>query len=629
MKPWEEYQKTTPTKPWEDYQKSSATVQKGDGELKYRGTILPVGRTQDGQTVLAWPQWLHEPYKAASDILSGQKDYTSVDGKDVLALGGAYAGNTVGSAAVSATKPAIQMTGRALKTVTSPVSHSAGAVRRVFDQDAAYNHIMNTTLDRAMMTTDDVLAEAAKGQAATKFGGNSKAFLPETLADLGGEATQSLLEQTVIAPGRARTIVRDRLNDRQTGSRSVYDTSPAPRKITDQQMTFGQRHRLLDNMARAFELKTKDSALQSEKQITARMREEAAPKYAAAWSGADDFDLTAPVERTLADMRNMPDGSLRRLIGRHLKLFLDDTSEEIVPISQAADLQKFDFAKQELDDTIQKLKKSGRNQAAMYLDRMRVGLLDAVHGGSRTSPTRNVAYSEARELYAGASQLKEAIQMGRDAFREGAEVTAEQISGLTASEMKLFRRGLYEATRRKVSKKPTDDATQHFRQDNAAEIIKAAMPNSRKIKRSDNFGELLAREQRMAGTRGRLANSRTAFRLEGQKDFDRMAAFMDRLRKNGATSAVVDTVGQELQQFFGMREALAARIADLLTDPDPKRIEAAMKSLKKNTPQQNYQHVDDYMTELMSRVERAAVIQSSPEQMSARDSAAYHRGELM
>lgn len=181
---------------------------------------------------------------------------------------------------------------------------------------------------------------------------------------------------------------------------------------------------------------------------------------------------------------------------------------------------------------------------------------------------------------------------------------------MSQGEIKMLRLGFYDAVKKSLGrKKATDDSTQLFRQAEFAELHKAIAPHKKRrrtnYRPSVQFGELLNREHRMVETKNMLGNSRTAFRLEGQKDFDRLAAFSHRMRNNGFSSAVIDSVSLELQQLFGMREAVSARLADLLTSTDPNRIKQAMGVIKRNYGEEAANHSYTMIAKMVSDNESA------------------------
>lgn len=61
--------------------------------LKARGSILPIGRTQEGNLVPALPEFLEGPRKAIMDLLDGRRTADQISGKEIFELGSLFAGS--------------------------------------------------------------------------------------------------------------------------------------------------------------------------------------------------------------------------------------------------------------------------------------------------------------------------------------------------------------------------------------------------------------------------------------------------------------------------------------------------------------------------------------------------------
>lgn len=504
-------------------------------------------------------------------------------------------------------RPVREVMKTAQGTVSLPGKAVPETLKRPFkSDDTVAADILNKTLERAGKSPDDIMRDFDEGVYNSRFGSNSFANTPESLAELGGEATQSLLEQTVIAPGPARSIVKDRINARQRGTRDPYSTEARPSLVADQQATMGQRERLLDNLARSLQIKDSPTAIKTSKQIEADLKRQAGPLYKKSFTQADEFDVSPALQKTLADIGDMA-GGMRSTMVRAVRLFNGALKEDL-PANVR--LKRFDYSKKALDDIISSKKRAGENEVVRSLTILRNDLLDAVHGGNKASPTRNTYYASARDLWSGGKQLQDAIELGRRAMREGSEVTADMLKGMTQGEVKMFRLGLYDAVKSALGrKKATDDSTQIFRRADFAELHKAVAPHRKSkkalVKPSDQFGDLLNREHRMVETKALLGNSRTAFRLEGQKDFDRLAAFSNRMRNGGLVNAVIDTVSVELQTFFGMRENVSKRLAEVLTSTDRRDIKRAMDVLRRNYGKDGAERAGQMLLDVMADNESA------------------------
>lgn len=569
---------------------ANTLIDSGEGVLRGIGGLVRAGTHTIAQATQEMGMSEGEASQLERD-LAGMVDTAAIMGGPPSALNSSRVykvGAPATQGVMKTSKNVVELPGKAVPNfIKEPAATVKDSLKRPFQaDDTVAADILNKTLERAGKTPDDIVRELNKGQEAAKFGPNSKSILPESLADLGGEATQSLLEQTIIAPGKTRTIVREKINNKQRGVKQPYSTEKLPDTVNEVQSLFSQRERLLDNLARSLEIKGSGTALKTDKQIAREIERQANPMYEKAFNQADDFDVSRAIANARLELEDMSGGirsSMKKAIDRFDDLLIKNSKN----LSASKKLIRFDNAKKALDDMISKKVRSGQSEAVRSLTIFKKSLLNTVHGGDRASPTMNTYYATARDFYSEGRQMQDAINKGRNAFKEGSELTSEMVKGMSQSEIKMLRLGFYDAVKRSLGrKKSTDDSTQLFRQAEFAELHKAIAPHKKKrnseYKPSDQFGELLSREHRMVETKNMLGNSRTAFRLEGQKDFDRMAAFSHRMQNNGLASAIIDSASLWLQSTFGMRETVAARLADLLTSTDPNRIKQAMSVIKRN-----------------------------------------------
>lgn len=129
-------------------------------------------------------------------------------------------------------------------------------------------------------------------------------------------------------------------------------------------------------------------------------------------------------------------------------------------------------------------------------------------------------YAGALDAWGGPSQSLQAMQLGRDALTEDAEITTKQIAGLSANDKDFFRIGLARALKDKA------DATQE-----GADITRRIFGNKlirdRIMAGFDNpgafaaFRDVMENEATFAKTRNEvLKGSQTARRMAGQQDLD-------------------------------------------------------------------------------------------------------------
>lgn len=490
-----------------------------------------------------------------------------------------------------------------LPSIPNPLPASVKA-RLSGGPDGLADHTVIQAMTEAKMTPDDVLKQMAQGQAAAKFGKNSGA-LPENIADLIGPAGHRKLRAAAIAPGAGSHMIKSGLDVRQRGAASPY----AKQKFSDvgsELKSMGQSQRVLDNLARALGVRSKGTAYQTEKHLNADLKRKAAPAYDAGWNNADDFDIRPAITKAMQDAADMegPRGKQMLQAIRMFQFPLAPIGKQprYRPLAKADELKRFDSSKRGLDDMIGAAKRSGHDDMARALTIFKHNLLDDIHGGNRSVPSRNVAYAEARQLYSGGASMRDAIELGRRALRDGAEVSVDEFRALNKGEQSMFRLGLFENAKHILgNQKDMADATQLFRKRNVAELLSEVFPAPKGKKTvtrpSAQFGEIVAREQRMnEGMNRSIYNSITAPATADLEEMTRWARVATKLRSQGVISVVADEVTETIMRTFGLSAEAAEKVARMLLSSDPKEIKAVMDRLKSRFGEATAQ--DAYMTVL-------------------------------
>lgn len=446
---------------------------------------------------------------------------------------------------------------------------------------AADDFIMRK-MEEGGLTPQDIRRRMAEGQAATKFGKSSGA-LPENMADLMGDTGQRALRGAVTSPGVASNLAKRALDARQKGTANPYGKQRFG-SVGEELASYGQRQRLMDNLSRAFGVRSKGTAFETEAEINNALKSTASPVYTKAWKEAEPFDLRAPLGKIMETAAKYPEGSKpAAALKRAHRLFVMKEGDHYRPLGAADELERFDAAKQALDEMIDGLPKEARNTRRL-LNEFRVNLLHAVHGGDRGVPTLNKTYAEARSLYAGPASVKKAIALGRTAFKKSPEVAIGEFSKLGKGEQQGYRLGALEAARLKANGPDGADYTKFFRLPSTAEVLKAIMPEykaSSATKAAPQFGEIVSREANMhQGMNSALYGSKTAPTMEDVKEIGRWAQIAQRLRGQGLVSTVVDEATTELVKMLGMHKDVAERVARMLLHTNPKAIESTLKRLE-------------------------------------------------
>jgi hypothetical protein len=499
--------------------------------------------------------------------------------RDLTDVGEAARNTIFGAGASALVGGGLSAGGAALRSLQP----AAAAVRRRLTQgpEAATDALLAKIAERSGVSPQEAVIDQQLGKAATNFFGYTGS-IPETLAEVFGDAGQRAVRGAMAVPGAASAFGKKFLRDRLTGTRDLYSTEALPGTVAEQQAQMGSRGRILDNLARAFKIKSEKSAYQSEKQIVFAQKTEASPKYQAAFARAKTFDLTPHIEQwrtTLAEEAVGPRvAKIEKVLGWFEKASATSAS------NPQQGLKMFQIAKEELDDLIGKTLPKGRKNFVAKLIELKHDMLDGVHGGSRAAPSINHRYADARDTFAGHAAVRNAIQLGRAAVKEGADVTADEVAHMTASELVGLRKGILEGSAKTLgAAKTTGDMTDFFRRPNTAAVIKVAMPRAGAPQPfqpkgsppdpthpSDQFGEIINREERMMQTHNMgTGGSQTAPMQNDVADLGAWASIGQKLAKEGLTPAAYEAVSQIVNRMFGYREKVAEMLVKRLLSTDP------------------------------------------------------------
>jgi len=247
-------------------------------------------------------------------------------------------------------------------------------------------------------------------------------------------------------------------------------------------------------------------------------------------------------------------------------------------------IRRFDAAKRQLDDMIEKAQRAGENNLARELVMFKNALLERVHEGGK-----NPLYQQARDAWGSAAENREAIELGRAALRENSEVSVEQYRELSSGQQQLFRIGFLESLRNALgTKRPGQDVTHLFQQRRVRELMAEIIPRSRDrgavfANRPERFGNLIEREARMVQTRNAvLGNSMTAQRQMDDIQFagDTLASMWNRFRSSPSLFNMgIEAIGLGIQRIFGYNQRVALELARSLLETNPERRNQILRRL--------------------------------------------------
>ena len=279
-----------------------------------------------------------------------------------------------------------------------------------------------------------------------------------TIADAAGKSTRDMLDTMATLPGktgdRLETLIEQRIAGR-------------PERMDPMTKALNPSGIAANDAAAAFQA----------------MKDSAAPLYAKV-EGAP-----IQINERLAEIAQRPDmmramEKARVLAGNEGRPFAGD-----VPTT----LRDWDYAKQALDDTIERLLKNNANNEARAVVGMKNELLRELDGQT------GGAYKAARDAFAGPAAMESAMTAGNKALSmSGAQIAVETF-GLSASEMMAFRLGAAEALRQKVG-----------RQAGQTEIMN--LWKNRELR--DTLGAIYGSEAEFAKAQQLISNEATLKKLE-------------------------------------------------------------------------------------------------------------------
>jgi len=459
----------------------------------------------------------------------------------------------------------------------APPAQSTGA-------DAAADQIIANQLSRANVSAADLRQRMAQQREATRYGSDGVARDVTAPVDLD-PSLQRLAGSVARKQPEAGNLARNFTAARQTGMTPAAELPPTAGLPTRAEFTqpgpmdppMGQFERVRDAMRRAIGIGDgrrhgfAPTAYRTEQEIVETARREADQLYKAAYDAGDGVDLrptvTPIMQRWVERAADEP-----REIRNAIRSALAEFRSAKGPVST---LQRFDKAKQALDDRIDKLFIGGDRYLGGVLAQFKNEMLEAVDtvATNRLGPL----YSEARAAFGSRMEMRDALILGRAVFREDSEVVVDQFHALTPAQQNLFRLGLVAGFEQHMGRQPRQtDITRVFASPRVQEIIEAVIPRSREAgatfsNRPERFGRYLQGERQMVQTRAEvLGGAQTAERLADDAALNSMSNVIEQIRQTPTlTTAAIRLVERSLDRLFGFRADTAAAVARKLFTADP------------------------------------------------------------
>lgn len=437
-------------------------------------------------------------------------------------------------------------------------------------------------LDASDMTPEQALQHYNRGQEARSFGSH-EAELPEMIADFG-EGTTRLARTTGTHTGVARQIARQKLDARQKG----------------------QYERVNDDLQRSLGVKSKDFYKTADDLATAQSTN-STKAYNAARENAQPFEIGDVVTTWRNEAANFPRKTgERNTIDKALSYL-----EHAAPGGTVDDLQRFDYAKQAIDglidETIGPRGNKNLRRILLNIKKQAVDLADQ----------SNPLYREAREMFAGYADIRDALVNGRDFAKGDYEVTRQMFGRMTQSEQKAFRLGMAREVKKSLGRKQrTHNQTVEFNKPYMEEQLDTLVPRSKRAPegktkdwRANQLNDLIDREGKFVSTRNTvLGGSPTPEKLADDAEFMTGTIGGAIKSKGGLTPAVIDYTATKLSHMFELRAAEAEKVAKILFETDPKIIRATLERLSRTMRPSKFTRLRDYVQRLRSSYQRANIL---------------------
>lgn len=488
--------------------------------------------------------------------------------------------------------------------------------------DAAAEQIIANQLVRAGVPIEQLQARLAQAGDAARFhssGRAQNALAPVDLDPSLQRLAGSVARQQPEAGNTARSFIYGRQSGITPDDGAVpgIPTRPALARPQAGDGPMGQFERVRDALKRSLLIADDDfhghagSGFATEKSILDRAKTEANKLYGEAYKAGENINIRPAVEpvlqrwsERLADEPPAVASQIRNAIRQYMA--------QTGPVSN---IQRFDKSKQFLDGRIEKLFQSaeGRNRyLGGVLSEFQRDMLAAVDD----LPGMGAAYAKARDAYGSQMQLRDALKMGRDAFKENSEIGIDHFRQLkTAGEKKLFRLGFLESFDYHGGRmKRTADVTQSFQNPRIQQILEEIIPRTETAggkargvfaDRPERFGRYLGNEQSMIRTRNEvLGNSKTAERLADDAALNSMQSVIDQLKQQPTLTALgIKAIERTLHRMFGFRADTANAVANKLFSTNSQIRDQILQNIGRRMGRDRMEH----LSRVLEKVHRPAM----------------------
>lgn len=440
---------------------------------------------------------------------------------------------------------------------------------------AAYQHIANR-LSAAGVKPGEIGQRLARSDA-DAIGGPS----PLGIVDLDN-SLQRLAGSVVRQNQEAGNIGQRFVAGRQTGITpldGMPDAGIPTRQFMEARNAIdppaGMYERMSENVRAALSVPAK-SAYRTEQDLIAIQKSQSKKNYGDTYAAAKGLNIAPVVDSVLQRWEAMARDPqqltpIAKTIQRAVNIFRTKAGT-------VSDLERFQTAKELLDEVIGNLVKSpvGRNRRlGGELNTFKNELLAAVDA----IPNVGQLYKGSRDVFSSTAEMREALDLGRKALREGSEVSADKYAAMTTGEKQMFRVGLADdLDRLMAASKRGADVTQVFQSPRVQQLMTAVSPQDEAMR----LGRNIQTENLTTRTAGEVfGNSKTAQRLADDEAFNQMGDAIEAIR---STRSVADVGFKALQAIIervgGFRADTATALANKLFTADRTQIDEIIKQIE-------------------------------------------------
>lgn len=446
-------------------------------------------------------------------------------------LGGATQGAVMGGILAPAIVAGANLVGKGVNTLLDSTGLSSSARTETLADRKILQALERSgySPDDAMKALDDIRASGADVPA---------------LADLG-ESTRRLTSAAARVPGKGADVAADFVETRQAGQGARATSFFEDLLGTDKSATS-----FLDDLNK------------TQKMAATPLYEKALASDAT----VDTGPLLRKIEGELRDAVGPQEAALKRVAGF---LVRSNADGDLVPKTDIASLHKVKIGIDGLIENAGTDTAIGRAGKRTLLD-LKNDLLAMM---DKAEPT----YAEARSVWAGAMDLEDAVNAGREAFKVSPEAIASTYKALPPSAQPAFRIGLLDAIKETVG-----------RQGDGINKVRTLFGNPRireqfaAVLSPDEYASLakyMGAEKTMfkAGAEI-LGNSKTAQRAADDADFLKDPVSLLNLTR---PRNWVEVLARKLTGYAkGMNEKTAERIVSTMTETDQSKLAEILKALE-------------------------------------------------